>query len=354
MSRRYLPAIAAPSIALAMLLSACGFEGGEESPGRKVPASLTWLSTTLKRPAAVKLATAMPMLRPDTGDTYLSYRITPQNMEGRLIQAGLMVGMAGAGGGASRLGLMGPENGYSAPTVPDSRELPHFNMADRPTFASDFRCCWASYPPDDRAYSGWFEIMFAYVDVTFSIPSGALAGPHTVRAAFADIGDLQYRRGDLLYRTGEGFQWVDSATGNPSATRPAKPLTLGWVAGYSGSGDGRGNQHIPVLFIAIQDSQRVHMPADTILANAWEFVADFILTGGLIFRRQDPTAMTKTSELLAAFDFRADRDNASSGGDGITANFYALRTPLEKPRPSDFKDSLGNWILPPADSLDSP
>jgi hypothetical protein len=96
------------------------------------------------------------------------------------------------------------------------------------------------------------------------------------------------------------------------------------------------------------------MPADTILANAWEFVADFILTGGLIFRRHDPAAMTKPAELLAAFDFRADRDNASSGADGITSNFYALRTPIGNPRPDDFKDSLGNWILPPSDSLDTP
>jgi hypothetical protein len=203
------------------------------------------------------------------------------------------------------------------------------------------------------AYSGWFEIMFAYVEITFDIHSGALMGTHTVRTSFAEIEDLGYRKGDLLYKTRAGFQWVDSTTGAFSSSRPAKPIQLGWVAGFSGSGDGRGNQHIPSLMVAVQDSQKVHMPADTVLSNAWEFVADFILRNGLIFRRVDPTTMTQVSQLLTAFDIRADRDNASGSADGISSNFYAIKTPLEMPRPNDFKDSLGSWILPPpSDSTD--
>lgn len=343
--------IALPPFAclLAIALAACGFDEGGESRGKRIPASLTWLSTSLKQPAAAKSGGAEIHALPDTGDLFLSYRLTPTNMEGRLIQVGLMIGASGPGG-ASRLGLMGSEEGYSRKDVPDSKSFPLFNMSERPTFASDFLCCWASYPDDDRAYSAWFEIMFAYVDVSFSIASGALAGAHTIRLSLANIGDLGYRRGDLLYKAASGFHWVDSAGGTPSSTRPGNPLQLNWIADYAGSGDGRGNQHIPTLFIAIQDSQRVHLPADTVLANAWEFVADFILTRGLIFRRKDPAAMTSPAELLAAFDIRADRDNTAPGADGLSSNFYALRTPLDRPRPNDFKDSLGNWVLPPPDS----
>ena len=83
------------------------------------------------------------------------------------------------------------------------------------------------------------------------------------------------------------------------------------------------------------------------LANSWEFIADFILTDGLIFRRMNPSSMATPAQLLAHFDIRADRDNASAGADGISSNFYAIKTPLEKPRPNDFKDSLDRWILPP-------
>lgn len=56
------PSLALVSLALplALLVAACEFGGSEESPGRKVPASLTWLSTTLRKPAAVKTASEGP------------------------------------------------------------------------------------------------------------------------------------------------------------------------------------------------------------------------------------------------------------------------------------------------------
>jgi hypothetical protein len=282
---------------------------------------------------------------------YLSYRITPSNMEGRLIQLMLLVGEPGEGKGGSALFLSSiEEHGYGEKTVPNSGVLPRFNLSERLTVDGDFRCCWETYPDDAHAYSGWFEIMFAYVDATFSISSGALEGVHTVRTAFADVEDLGYRRGDLLYRAPDGFRWVDSATGELRAARPDKPLQLGWVRDYAGSGDGRGNQHIPTLFVAVQDTQKVHMPADTVLANSWEFIVDFILRRGLIFRHVDPATMTTVAQLLSAFDINASRDNASSSGQGISSNFYAIRTPLDQPRPNGFKDSLGNWIHPPPDT----
>jgi hypothetical protein len=339
---------------MALFLAGCigGDEG--EPPGKKIPSSLTWLSTTLAGSSAQAKSSAgsVQSMTVDTSDLYLSYRLTPSNMEGRLIQASLMVGQAGPGGG-SALRLVGDERGFSDRAVARSDELPLFNMADKLTMDSDFRCCWETYPADDLAYSGWFEILFAYVDATFQIQSGPLAGSHTVRTAFAEIEDLGYGRGDLLYKTDEGFRWVDSATGKLASSRPSRPIRLEWVANYGGSGDGRGNQHIPALMVAVQDSQKVHMPADTVLANAWEFVADFILRNGLIFRRVDPNTMTSEAQLLSAFDIRADRDNASQGSDGISSNFYAIKSPLETPRPNDFKDSLGNWILPPPpDSTD--
>jgi hypothetical protein len=350
MAKSPLPAASALSLALALPVLLAGCIGGDEgeSYGKKVPSSMTWMSTTLSGSAAKAKASAgnVPPMTVDTSDFYLSYRVTPSNMEGRLIQASLMVGQAGPGGG-SALRLVGDERGFNDRVVARSDELPLFNMADKLTMDSDFRCCWETYPDDDRAYSGWFEIMFAYVDVTFQIHSGRLSGSHTVRTAFAEIGDLGYGRGDLLYKTDGGFQWVDQATGKLAPSRPPQPIRLDWVANFGGSGDGRGNQHIPALMVAVQDSQKVHMPADTVLANAWEFVADFILRNGLIFRRVDPDTMTSVAQLLSAFDIRADRDNASSGSDGISSNFYAIKTPLEMPRPNDFKDSLGNWILPP-------
>lgn len=343
------------ALPLAVLLAGCIGGDDGESYGKKVPSSMTWMSTTLAGSSgqAKVSAEAAPAMTVDTSGSYLSYRITPSNMEGRLLQATLMVGEPGPGGGGSIIRLVGEESPYPAANVPNSTDHPLFNMAERLTMASDFRCCFSTYPPDEKAYSGWFALMFAYVDVTFQIHSGQLAGSHTVRTAFARVDDLGYHRGDLLYKTGDGFRWVDSATGTLSASRPPRPLQLAWVAGFAGSGDGRGNQHIPELMIAIQDSQKVHMPADVVLSHAWEFVTDFILTDGLIFRRADPNAMTSAAQLLAAFDIRADRDNAGSGADGISSNFYAIKTPLEMPRPNDFKDSLGDWILPPPpDSVD--
>jgi hypothetical protein len=258
----------------------------------------------------------------------------------------------GAGKGASALHIVGGENGFLGASVENSGELPLVNLGERLTVGNGFKCCWSTYPADEDAYSGWFEIMFAFADVTFPVHGGALEGTHTVRTAFADVDDKGYRKGDLLYRTDAGWRWVDSATGELRESRPEKPLQLGWVAEFDGSGDGRGNQHIPTMFVSISDSQKVHMPADTVLANAWEFIVDFNLRQGLIFRRMDPDSMTTVAQLVSHFDIRADRDNASSGSDGIGSNFYAIKTPLEAQRPNDFKDSLDNWILPPPE--DSP
>jgi hypothetical protein len=55
-------------------------------------------------------------------------------------------------------------------------------------------------------------------------------------------------------------------------------------------------------------------------------------------------------QLLSVFDINAGRDNASSSAEGISSNFYAIRTPLGQTRPNDFKDSLGNWIQAPPDT----
>jgi hypothetical protein len=338
-------------LAAVLYLSACDLGGNPGGSAKAIPASLTCMSSTLARPAAAKSAAPRKMAA-DTGDYYLSYRITPSNMEGRLIQISLMVGVPGAGKGGSSLRLVGTEEGFREREVGKASALPLFNLADRLTVDGDFRCCWETYPRDEDAFSGWFEIMFAYVDATFPIAGGALAGNHTVRAVFADVADLGYRKGDLLYSADGVFKWVDSASGEPTATRPAHPLQLDWVRDFDGDGDNRGNPYIPTLFVAVQDSQKVHMPADTVIANSWEFIADFLLSDGLIFRRVDPAQMSTVSELLSAFDIRADRDNARAGSDGISVNFYAIRTPLERPRPDDFKDSLDGWIKPPpADSL---
>lgn len=343
-------------LAAAGLLASCQPFGGDESrsSGTEIPSSLTWISTSLAPTTAA--ATRLPATSPaakiqadsSDGDFYLSYRITPSNLEGRLIYASLMVGRPGAGKGGSALFLVSPtEHGYDKADVPDSKAFPLFNLNERLTMGEGFRCCWETYPDDEDAYSGWFEIMMAYTDVTFPVSGGALAGEHTVRTAFADVRDLGYRRGDLLYKTDSGWAFVDSATGAFSTSRPQTPLQLNWVRDFDGSGDGRGNQHIRTLFVAVQDSQKVHMPAGEVLSHSWEFIADFILTDALIFRRIDPVQMTSVAELLAGFDIRADTDNASGDADGLSVNFYAIKTPLDQPRPNDFKDSLGNWIQPP-------
>lgn len=341
----------AAGLAAALWLSACDLGGSPGGSAKAIPASLTCMSSTLARPAAAKSAAPRKMAA-DTGDYYLSYRITPSNMEGRLIQLSLMIGAPGEGKGGSSLRLIGTEDGFRGGEVGKSAELPLVNLAGRLTLDGGFRCCWETYPRDEDAFSGWFEIMFAYVDATFPIAGGALAGNHTVRTVFADVADLGYRKGDLLYKDGDAFKWADSASGALTATRPAHPLQLDWVRDFDGDGDSRGNPYVPTLFVAVQDSQKVHMPADSVLANSWEFIADFLLADGLIFRRIDPAQMTNVSQLLSAFDIRADRDNARAGSDGISVNFYAIRTPLEQPRPDDFKDSLDGWIKPPPeDSL---
>lgn len=353
-------------VAASLGIVGCDFFGdkGEGMGGQKVPASMTWISTSLAKPkarpvGAAKVAADSVFVDSVFVDSvfvdeepYLSYRITPTNIDGRLIQVALLVGEPGAGKGGSAVHLITiEENGFMGSSIDNSEVLPHFNLAERLTMGESFQCCGDRYPSGDAAKSGWFEIMFAYSDITFTLPNGALSGEHKVRIAYADIDNLGYRRGDMLYFKDGIYQWVDSNTGALATSRPAKPLQLGWVANYNGSGDGRGNQHIPTLFIAVQDSQKVAMPADTVLANQWEFIADFIFENGLIFRRVDPAKMTSVAELLSAFDIRADRDNASSGSDGISCNFYAIKTPLETPRPDDFKDSLDQWIQPPpADS----
>jgi hypothetical protein len=343
-------------------LMGCEFFGdkgeGDGGGGKSVPASMTWISTSLAKTGLAKASAADAgradtlRVRADTGvgdtSTYLSYRITPSNIDGRLIQAALLVGEPGVGKGGSAIHLITiAENGFMGSSIDRSTELPHFNLAERLTMGESFKCCGERYPSGDAAKSGWFEIMFAYSDITFALPEGALKGEHKVRVAFADVDDLGYRRGDMLYFKDGGYVWVDSTQGAFSVTRPSKPISLPWVAQYGGSGDGRGNQHIPTLFIAVQDSQKVAMPADTVLANQWEFIADFIFENGLIFRRVDPATMTSVAQMLAAFDIRADRDNAQSGSDGISCNFYAIKTPLDMPRPDDFKDSLDQWIQPP-------
>jgi hypothetical protein len=348
----------------ALHLAGCGPFGddGGKGGGKSIPSSLTLMSSSLSNPKlgkvgavekrfAIRADSTTPIPHPDVVDSsfYLSYRLTPDNIEGRLIQAALMVGQSGPAGGSAIFLAAQDENGYNHPTVPRSQDLPLFNLSQRLSMGEEFKCCWESYPSAERAYSAWLEIMFAYVDIRFTLPEGALKGSHNLRIAYADIDDLGYRRGDFLYQTAEGWKWVDSVTGAFVATRPSHPVQMGAVTSYRGSSDGRGNQTIPTLFIAIQDSQKVHMPADTVLSHSWEFIVDFILNQGIIVRRVDPAKATSMAELLGAFDIRADRDNTNGNGDGLTCNFYALHTPLEKPRPNDFKDSLDHWIKPPPD-----
>lgn len=178
---------------------------------------------------------------------------TPTSLTGKYFGTGLMI----QGGGQGMNAYFGQE-GWSSITA--SSKTYDFDFKTPVTHTGNLVCCAGNGDlTSENTYFSDAIYLFAYLDATFTIPSGSGAsgdaiGTHVVRFIFANDVISTAKRGDLMYKdTDNTFKWMDSTTGALSSTRPTSPITMdtnvvNWTNPY---GTDKGNQEIPVINTAI-------------------------------------------------------------------------------------------------------
>lgn len=211
----------------------------------------------------------------------------------------------------SALFLITPdETGFDDPSVEStSTELTPFDLSDPLTVSREMMVGTMGYPSDEEAYITRVELLFAWVDLTFTLDSGPMAGDHVVRVAYADVVDLGYHKGDVLYKDTDGaFKWLDTAAvpSSLSTTRPESTVQISDLAAYEGTQDGKGNQHIPCFSADIAPEQQLALPRRELTSGGpWSFTVYFDLGGGIGFDRAIGD-IRNVSDLMTAFDIAAD------------------------------------------------
>lgn len=204
------------------------------------------------------VATALNFLPRATEDSYFcgdSLCFTPSNLTGKYYGVGFLI-----------------QSNNHGMTAYLGNEVWSDLSADSPAYDFDFKspvtqtgnltCCSGEGDlSNNTSYIEDVVYLFGYFDVSFSIPEslgahGEAVGAHTIRTVLADDAVVGAKRGDLLYKTDSGFQWMAS-DGTLSSTRPDSPVTMDkkvvdWTNPF---GDGKGNQKIPVIYTQVNPDE---------------------------------------------------------------------------------------------------
>lgn len=194
-----------------------------------------------------KMTTAEPPMCKD------NICFTPSQLTGKYYGVGLMIqsensGMMAYFGQDSWSGITSSSTSYD------------FNFNSPISTSGDLICCTGQGNlANGESYFSDAVYMFGYIDATFTIPSssganGDAVGTHTIRFVLADGAVSDAKRGDLLYGDGGTFKWMDDA-GVLTTTRPSNPITLDTnVVSWTNPFGDKGNQSIPVINAALEDS----------------------------------------------------------------------------------------------------
>lgn len=160
--------------------------------------------------------------------------ITPSEVSGVVMAVGFTAGVLGEQAGYF-VNPIGPTDPSSAEAGSGTEE---FTLSENTELNGEYACCGgSSYPEGDQVVARNFQIYFDYIDTTFTITNGALAGSHTIRIMYtkktlAD-GTLT-EKGDKLYKSGDTFYFCDGTTCDHTS-RPNDILIEQIVAQRSGA-----------------------------------------------------------------------------------------------------------------------
>ena len=151
--------------------------------------------------------------------------LTPDNLEGRVYSASLMVGGNGNEVGYAVTTVGATEEVRRRPDLGIGGELT-FNINTSTDLSGDYTCCGGTaYPSDANAVVRRLEFTWDYLDATFTVPETAgseIAGTtHTIRLVYvseATVGDVRPDTtatlliGDKLVRSGTAstFSWCSA------------------------------------------------------------------------------------------------------------------------------------------------
>ena len=296
------------SVFTAVILFSCG-QTGPEGNYRRGEGSTKLLSTSLAdSPTAAAKVKAGKI---DSSGTLNSryYYMTPSNISGKILSALMMVGEMGGGGpGASAIELIYPNVDHrTIKQLSNNSLLTDFNFLEPIISSYPFSCCGDHYALDNEARIASIEMLFGYIDMSFSILNGALAGQHTIRIVYITIDNMGIYQGDILYKDGDTFKWWDSSGTNPglSAKRPAAPIKKDFAA-ETHSVDNRGNQYLSTIWAYVPDIDTTLFPQTGMFDSTWSFKVDFQVTNGVLFRFVHPENLQTIGEMLQCIDVNAD------------------------------------------------
>ena len=294
---------------LALTLAKC-------SDGNKEPGTIS-LSTTL---TSDNLASTnnQALGRSMTGhcgeNSPLNYCLTPVNVSGMVFYLGIMMGEATQNNPGYNVPLISE---YEDPSPFDeydsATDLNLFDFAQELPVLGEVSCCGGiPYPSDSEAMSEKIESYFGFIDVKFTLNatdgvSSDLQGTHTVRTVYADITDLGYLKGDLLYSADEGatFSWC-TASDCTQTSRPADALQVQSIADHINT-DQPGSKEVPVFTVKLTDSTLICPDA---------YCGDLAATPGSVITTGTSSPMYLTETLLTTmtFDFTVNFDSANAVG----------------------------------------
>ncbi len=242
--------------------------------------------------------------------------LTPDNLEGRVYAASLMVGGNGNEVGYAVTTVGATEEVRRRPDLGLGGELT-FNINNTTDFSGDYTCCGGTpYPSDSNAVVRRLEFLWDYLDATVTVPETAgpeIAGTtHTIRLVYVSEATVEDVRpdttatlliGDKLVRSGTGstFSWCDSTTCGLTE-RPAAPLTDTAVT----LNTREGNSDYAVFAINLVDGTSITFTEDEALEGNWVFTLAFDLHGAMRFGLSDWSDANSIQDLVDAFVHFAD------------------------------------------------
>lgn len=229
--------------------------------------------------------------------------ITPTSVTGKAYYAGMIVGSSN---GLSLGPLLGTVEDPSDATSFTSTELIEFDFAEgltkpgSPSLGGPI-----AYPSDEQAYVQNAHIYFGWVDVTFELTAAngvpvALRDTHTVRIVMANVSDLGYTKGDVLYKDSNDteFLWCTSGAGCTHTTRPGSPLQISAIASYANTED-EGNPTIPSFYAELETGHTpIQVKQSDLTSKTLTFTWDFNMADGVKFVL-NPTGLTTVYDLVS-------------------------------------------------------
>lgn len=221
------------------------------------------------------------------------------------------------------VGVLGETQGYLVnpigPNDPSSASAgsanQSFSLAEPQSLEGEYVCCGGSSYPAGEAVARSLSIYFDYLDTTFVVPSGNLAGSHTIRLIYTNktfSNGVSALKGDKMYKSSDSFVFCTEASCG-ATERPDGALVDEIAQTRTGA-----NPNYAYFSVSVTDP--FSFTRDEAEQGNWSFELDFDMTGGAAFE-QDPNTLTTIAELVSSFTVNSKPgDSGSSGQTSFSVN----------------------------------